>query len=260
MCILTFIKPAITPDYEALAAGAKANPHGHGWAVHAGDRLIVGHGMDPMTTLTEFAHARTSFPDGPALFHSRLATHGTQTTANCHPFAIGGDKRSVLAHNGILPDHVHPLPGDERSDTRIAAEDFLPRQPFGPLDSWIGRTRFEQWLGPDKAVILTVDPAYQHPAYIFNERAGHWREGSWYSNHTYDLGRFPDGGFAYEDGFEDGYCDNCGVDFYNPDGPHCLNCGYCVQCLRTFPRCSCACPDESERYADFLPESVFETA
>ncbi|MFF5037350.1 class II glutamine amidotransferase domain-containing protein [Nocardia salmonicida] len=181
MCILTFIKPSIVADYDALAAGAEANPHGHGWAVHAGDRLVIGHGLDPKITITEFAQARMLFPDGPALFHSRFATHGKQTTANCHPFAIGGDKRSVLAHNGILPEHVHPLPGDDRSDTRIAAEDFLPRLPFGSLDSWTGRTRFERWLDTDKAVILTVDPAFKHPAYIFNEQRGHWRDGCWYS-------------------------------------------------------------------------------
>ncbi|MEU3010044.1 class II glutamine amidotransferase [Nocardia asteroides] len=262
MCILTFIRPAITPDYDALANGAIANPHGHGWAIHAGSRLIVGHGLDPRETITEFALARTEFPDGPALFHSRFATHGNHTTGNCHPFAIGGDKRSVLAHNGVLPDHVHPLHGDDRSDTRIAAEDFLPRAPFGSLDSWIGRSRFERWLGHDKAVILTVDPAYKHPAYIFNEQAGHWRDGSWYSNHTYELGRFPHGAYTtFTDGlgFEDGYCDNCGTDFDNPDGPHCLYCGYCTECLRTFPRCSCSGPDVTERYAD-LGHPELETA
>ncbi|MGW5922119.1 class II glutamine amidotransferase [Nocardia fluminea] len=261
MCILTFVKPGIVADYDALAAGAEANPHGHGWAVHAGERLIVGHGLDPKITITEFAQARMLFPDGPALFHSRFATHGKQTTANCHPFAIGGDKRSVLAHNGILPEHVHPLKGDDRSDTRIAVEDFLPRLPFGSLDSWTGRTRFERWLGTDKAVILTIDPTFKHPAYIFNEQRGHWRDGSWYSNHTYDLGRFPQG-VVYDYSFDEGYCDNCLIDLNDidgADGPHCPNCGYCAQCQRTYPRCTCACPDETERYADFL-EIELETA
>ncbi|TDP27738.1 class II glutamine amidotransferase [Nocardia ignorata] len=256
MCILTVIKPGIVADYEALAAGAVANPHGHGWAVHAGDRLIVGHGLDPQTTITEFAQARTEFPDGPALFHSRFATHGDHTTANCHPFAIGGDKRSVLAHNGILPEHVHPLKGDDRSDTRIAAEDFLPQNPFGSLDSWAGRERFERWLGTDKAAILTVDPAYKHPAYIFNEHRGHWREGSWYSNHNYELGRYPAGTF-YDYEFGDGFCDNCGAEYDNPDGPHCPYCGFCEACLQPYPRCRCTCPDEADRYADLM---ALETA
>ncbi|MFF2397409.1 class II glutamine amidotransferase [Nocardia sp. NPDC058114] len=258
MCILTFIKPGIVADFDALDAGAIANPHGHGWAIHAGNRLIVGHGLDPKTTITEFAQARSLFPDGPALFHSRYATHGKHTTANCHPFAIGGDKRSVLAHNGILPEHVHPLKGDDRSDTRIAAEDFLPRLPFGSLDSWAGRTRFERWLDTDKAVILTVDPAYKHPTYIFNEQRGHWRAGSWYSNHTYDLGRFPQG-VVYDYSFDEGYCENCLVDLDGTDGPHCINCGFCVQCQRPYPRCTCACPDEAERYADLL-DIELETA
>ncbi|MFE7803032.1 hypothetical protein [Nocardia sp. NPDC057440] len=66
---------------------------------------------------------------------------------NCHPFVVGGDPRTVLAHNGIL---AHPSSGDPRSDRRIAAEDLLPRRPFGSLDSWAGHERLERWLGTDR--------------------------------------------------------------------------------------------------------------
>ncbi|MGW5105951.1 hypothetical protein [Nocardia sp. NPDC004123] len=44
------------------------------------------------------------------MFHSRFATHGFITNQNCHPFAIGGDERTVMAHNGVLPDIVQPRP------------------------------------------------------------------------------------------------------------------------------------------------------
>lgn len=185
MCILTFLKPGFSPDLDALRGGAIANPHGHGYAIITGDTITVGRGMDPEAVITEFASVRTQYPEGPALFHSRLATHGVRSVENCHPFVVGGDVRTVLAHNGILPDVVHPSPGDPRSDTRIAAEDLLPRRPFGSLDSWAGRERLERWLDTDKMVLLTVDPTYKHAAYIFNERRGHWDQGSWYSNNSY---------------------------------------------------------------------------
>ncbi|CCF63614.1 hypothetical protein [Nocardia cyriacigeorgica] len=244
MCILTFVKPGIAPNLDNLRAGALANPHGHGYAIHTGTDILVGRGMNADTLIDEFAAARSRHPDGPALFHSRLATHGPRNRDNCHPFAVGGDERTVMAHNGILPANVHPKPGDLRSDTRIAAENFLPARPFGSLDSWSGRERLEQWLGTDKMVLLTVDPAYRHPAYIFNEHRGHWNEGSWYSNDSYLLAATY--GYLWE------FCDYCGEPDDNDLGPHCSYCGYCAECARPFPACVCPDLDGTDRYADLL--------
>ncbi|MEV0027826.1 class II glutamine amidotransferase [Nocardia sp. NPDC050793] len=243
MCILTFVKPGITPDVDALRNGARANPHGHGYALITGETITVGHGMDATAVIAEFAAVRDQYPHGAALFHSRLATHGPRNLDNCHPFHLGRDQRTVLAHNGILPTTMHPRPGDPRSDTRIAAEDYLPTQPFGSLDSWAGRDRLERWLRGDKMVILTVDPAYKHRAYIFNEHHGCWDDGSWYSNYGYRP-------YLWADAAEE-YCDNCG----EPDdrlGPHCPGCGFCTECSRAFPKCFCPSLDGEERYADLL--------
>ncbi|WP_435591872.1 class II glutamine amidotransferase [Nocardia sp. bgisy118] len=243
MCILTFVKPGITPDLEALRNGALANPHGHGYAVITGDAIAVGHGMDAAAVIAEFAAVRAEYSEGPALFHSRLATHGLHDLDNCHPFRVGGDERTVLAHNGILPTNVHPRADDPRSDTRIAAEDYLPTAPFGSLDSWVGRDRLERWLGTDKMVILTVDPTYKHHAYIFNEHRGRWDDGSWYSNTGYLPHRW---------GADEEYCENCGVPDYDRLGPHCPWCGFCTECTRVFPKCVCPAFDGEERYADLL--------
>ena len=223
MCILTFLKPGIAPDLDALHGGALANPHGHGYAIHTGAEILTGHGMDPDHVITEFAELRAKHPGGPALFHSRLATHGLRETANCHPFLVGGDPRTVLAHNGVLPDTVHPTAADPRSDTRIAAEDFLPTRPFGSLDTWQGRERFERWMAASKIVLLTTDPAYKHPAYIFNEQQGHWVGGIWYSNDSY---LFTDWATADNDYL--GFCLDCGTLDEDPLGPHCGYCGFCA--------------------------------
>jgi predicted glutamine amidotransferase len=156
MCLLTFIPGGVQPELDALSCGADVNPDGHGWAIVAGQRLLVGHGMNPAETIASFAEARGRHPDGPALFHSRYATAGRVNVDNCHPFAVGGDPRTVLAHNGVLPASVQPSRGERRSDTRIAAEDFLPR--FGSLRSRAARLRFEKWMTlRNKIVILTVD-------------------------------------------------------------------------------------------------------
>ncbi|MEU1204643.1 hypothetical protein [Nocardia sp. NPDC005825] len=249
MCILTFFKPGITPNLDALRGGAAANPHGHGFAVVGDNRVLVGRGLDAATVIEEFSCVRAQFPDRPALFHSRFATHGVIGEQNCHPFAVGGDERTVMAHNGILPNIVHPGPGDPRSDTRVAAEDFLPIEPFGPLDSWIGRAGLEHWLAGDRMIVLTVDPRYRHTAYVFNEHRGHWSsDGIWYSNHSYlwhdlDTADKP-GGYLYD------YCDYCGqFDLYRV-GPHCTACGFCDECWREFPHCECEFLSGTDRYAD----------
>lgn len=249
MCILTYLAPGIAPDLHALHGGARANPHGHGYAVIAGDRILTGRGLNPETVISEFAAVRAEHPEGAALFHSRLATHGPINPDNCHPFAVGGDERTVLAHNGILPATMHPKRGDYRSDTRIAAEDFLPTQPFGPLDSPAGRGLLERWLGTDKMVILTVDPAFAQRAYVFNEHAGSRTEdGIWYSNLSY---RTPPGIYGGDYSVEDEvFCLDCGE--YDPERPgsHCTYCGFCAECLRTFPRCECRDLHGRDRYAD----------
>src|SRR5919197_328019 len=127
---------------------------------------------------------RHAHPHGPALFHSRFGTHGKRTIDNCHPFPIGGDNRTVMAHNGILPAVVQPAKGDPRCDTRIAAEDFLPL--LGPLRARRTRLRLQQWMTPrNKIVILTVDQRFKDRAYILNEEAGIWDGGIWYSNDGY---------------------------------------------------------------------------
>ncbi|MBF6250185.1 hypothetical protein [Nocardia farcinica] len=250
MCILTFLTPGSAPDLDALNNGALTNPHGHGYAVLTGTTTItVGHGLDGAAVIAEFAAVRERFPEGPALFHSRLATHGRHDLGNCHPFPVGGDVRTVLAHNGILPSHVHPQPGDQRSDTRIAAEDFLPREPFGPWDSWAGRARLERWLGTDKMVILTVDPAYRRRAYIFNEHLGIWDNGTWFSNTSY----LP---FDEREVWA-GDCLNCGqpttvcdaADEFDETGQHCTCCGFCARCHHRFPYCDCDHLDHMHRDA-----------
>ncbi|MEU3010042.1 class II glutamine amidotransferase [Nocardia asteroides] len=241
MCLLSFIPASVAPDPQALLRGAEANPHGHGFAVITGDRIVTGHGMNAQEMIDAFARVRAAHPDGPALFHSRYATHGIRTVANCHPFRLGGDQRTVLAHNGILPKRVHPGAYDWRSDTRIAAEDYLPGMPFGSLDTFRGSRGLETWLGSSKLLILTVDLAYEQQVYLFGESKGQWDNGIWYSNssflpvsHRYSL-------------HERYVCDGCDdVDLYRV-GRYCRQCGWCFACEIRFPHCECRPPRAHRR-------------
>lgn len=105
MCLLSYFPPGVQPNQFHLECGASCNPHGYGYAIviPGEDEILIGKGMNSATVIDEFMRMREEYPDGPALFHSRYTTHGEQTVDNCHPFIVNGDKRTVLAHNGILP-------------------------------------------------------------------------------------------------------------------------------------------------------------
>ncbi|MEU6559417.1 class II glutamine amidotransferase [Nocardia nova] len=233
MCLLTYYPADTTPDPDALRTGAIANPHGHGFALVTRGRIVTGHSMNADKVIDAFTRLRARHRAGPALFHSRYATRGVIGLSNCHPFRLGGDQRTVLAHNGTLPKRVHPRAYDRRSDTRIAAEEYLAGQPFGPIDTVAGARGLSEWLGTSKLVILTVDPAYAHTAYLFGEQAGRWVEGIWYSNRTY----LPRTRRASAQRWN--LCGHCLR--YEPDrvSRYCRDCGWCYECGAEFPHCRC---------------------
>ncbi|WP_410814845.1 hypothetical protein [Micromonospora sp. 067-2] len=254
MCLLTFLPATVMPDLTALLHGADANANGHGFAVVAGTAILVRRGMDGPAMIDAFAAARREHPHGPALFHSRLTTHGATSLDNCHPFPVGGDRRTVLAHNGVLPRHVQPGRGDTRSDTRIAVEDFLPR--FGSLHLRRNRLRCERWMTVDnKMVVLSVDRRFKQRAYLLNEESGIWDGGIWYSNDSYLP--FEPAWLGGDDGWSRSCraidaCDRCVAcgAVADLDEPACRYCGCCLDCGDLPQDCFCYTPAAlDERFA-----------
>lgn len=185
MCLLTFMHEGVTADIEQLTCGAENNPDGFGFAVHAGNRIIRGNGLNFDHVLDSFLKARSQH-SGPALFHSRITTHGATSRDNCHPFQVGRDTLSVVAHNGMLP--INESAG--KSDTRIFAETLFP--------SWGGvrtltskkmRKKLSKFASGSKLVFLTADPDLDD-FYIINEKDGHWDKGVWWSNSSYKWSRY----------------------------------------------------------------------
>lgn len=185
MCLLTFIPAGIMPDYDNLREGACSNPDGSGYAIIINDRILIGRGLDSEVVIDRFKTIRTKHPEGPALFHSRITTHGLTDKSNCHPFPLRKDPMSVMGHNGILPCQARLPKHDQRSDTRFAAEEIIGSRHFSHLHEK-GRKRIEQWMGDNnKIVILTLNPRIPEKYIILNEKAGNWDNGIWYSNRSY---------------------------------------------------------------------------
>lgn len=209
MCLLSYFPPGVQPDADALRCGARCNNDGHGFGIviPGQDEILVFKSMNPTEAVDAFVKARAEHPDGPALFHSRLTTHGETSTDNCHPFVVNGNPRTVVAHNGILPHDAHPKKigttlvnktakdgtryqvatavYDDRSDTRILADDLLMKR-WSTLDSRHTRKRLTAWLGRgNKILVLTTDPKYKKQSYLFNAELGEWVGGVWYSNSSF---------------------------------------------------------------------------
>ena len=180
MCLLSVYLPGAHPDRVALERAARRNPDGFGWAIIVGDEIVTHRTLDPADGVASFCEYRAAFPDGHALWHARLTTHGTTSVDNCHPFTVGNDARVVAAHNGVLPLD----PTDGRSDTRVFAEDMAS---VHYLDDATVMEFLAGWVGRSKLAFLSVHPASRSALYIVNEHLGEWDRaaGVWYSNDSH---------------------------------------------------------------------------
>ena len=185
MCLLVVCKPNATPKREELTQGACSNPHGYGFAIVVGDKIITERSMSAKKSIKRFLELREQYPEGYAMWHARYATHGVKNEANCHPFQVGGDPLSYVAHNGVLDTFIES--GDKRSDTRVFAEDTLPK--IGGVSALNDENIYrmvESWATGSKIAVLSVNPAAQYQLYLINEKSGHWDDnGVWWSNNGY---------------------------------------------------------------------------
>lgn len=270
MCLLVVCSPNSIPQKADLTRGACANPHGYGFAMVVDGKIHRYRTMSAKKAVNKFLEMRTLHPEGYAIWHARYATHGVKNEANCHPFQVGDDTDTVLAHNGVLDTHIEPA--DRRSDTRIFAEDTLPSLGgVTALDNENIYIMVSKWAKGSKIAVLTVNPEAKHQLYLINEDAGDWDDaGIWWSNTSYkpyEPYKYSSGysgvwqkatdykpdttiGYAYDDTWdayvdEQGYllaeCPNC-VTLSNYEDVTCEHCHLCYDCSSTAQDCLCYVP------------------
>jgi hypothetical protein len=258
MCLLVVSSPNSTPRKKDLENASCNNPHGFGYAVIAGNKIITGRGMSSKKMIKEFLAVRKQYPNSYAMYHARFATHGVKNDDNCHPFKVGGSELTYLAHNGILSVDIPA--NDMRSDTRIFAEDILPAMGgVTALDNTNLYRMIEGWSSGSKIAVFTLDPNAEYDCYIINEDLGHWdNAGNWWSNDGYKENvwakYFQEPAYAYsgmsED--EDCVCMMCGETAnldYNPY--YCFDCGACFDCgMVVNDSCLCWSPERDEIASD----------
>ena len=264
MCLLVVCNPNSTPSKDELTTGACKNPHGFGFAIDTGSGIISERSMSAKKSIARFLELREQYPNGYAMWHARYATHGVKNELNCHPFKIAGEYDTYLAHNGVL-DILIPK-DDKRSDTRILAEELLPRLGgVSALDDDYVYDLLGAWSRGSKIAVMTNDPSAQYKIYIINESAGSWDDkGIWWSNSSYKSTPITPA-YTYEpsvydivvaqdsNGFEDNTfeCPNCNalIDLWESE-LYCLMCECCFDCSAQFLDCLCYNPNAKSMIRD----------
>lgn len=261
MCLLVVSSPNSTPRKKDLDNASCNNPHGFGYAVIAGNKIITGKGMSAKKVIKEFLEVRKKYPNSYAMYHARFATHGVKNDENCHPFKVGGSDLTYLAHNGILDVHIEPT--DKRSDTRIFAEDILPSMGgITALDNPNLYGMIEKWSVGSKIAIFTLDPNAEYDCYIVNEDSGSWdNDGNWWSNDSYKstyYGKYWNWGTTDDPtscgaGLEDdeySMCYTCG-EMGDGNPYYCFECGGCYECAMVVnDGCLCWTPERDRWVSD----------
>jgi hypothetical protein len=135
---------------------------------------------------SKYSKLRKKFKDKNLVLHFRISTHGKIDIENCHPFLVNSELGFV--HNGI----INAAPNsNEYSDTNMFNRHILQRLPKGFLNEPGIISLIEQYIGyGSKLLFLNSKGEYK----IINEKAGHWKDGNWYSNETYNACNYYDYG------------------------------------------------------------------
>jgi glutamine amidotransferase len=215
--------------------------------------------MSAKKSIKRFMELRAQYPDGYAMWHARYATHGVKNEQNCHPFQVGDDEGTYLAHNGVL-DVAIPH-GDRRSDTRVFAEDTLPKLGgVAALDDDTIWLMISKWASGSKIAVLTTSPTAKYPMYLVNENLGTWdNEGIWWSNQSHKRTVYTKPALVtttYDevpepyDSLDDPLIELCPYCYeitdLNENPYYCTTCTLCYDCADTIHSCMCYTPSTSK--------------
>lgn len=168
MCCILYIPAGVeTPTINTLEAVYMFNRHGIGFADSDGNNFKTL----SFRSFTKAIQKRRK--EAACIIHFRLATHGSISPKNCHPF-YDKDNDVWFAHNGVLPIESH----DDMTDSEIFfREGFLNaldsiRLGFHDPDLW---RYVEQVRGSSRFIFMHGNEVV---------RLGQWhnRNGVFYSN------------------------------------------------------------------------------
>lgn len=159
------------------------NPDGAGIAYTKDNKIFIVKGIFDAKQFVEEYHKAVAEADGAMLVHCRIGTSGFKDYTNCHPHIVSDE--CVMIHNGILSIDV---PKDSKvSDTVLYVEQYLKPLPKDfMLNDGIMSLITDHIGAGNKFVFLNNHGDFS----IANEKAGHWKNGVWFSNYSYEAYSF----------------------------------------------------------------------
>jgi len=179
VCIIIAKQPRQTIKKSHIYEGFDSNPNGAGFMYLKDGHVTIDKGYsDPKKFYRAFKDVEREYPNSPIVLHMRIATSGKTDVENCHPFYT---RHGVgFCHNGIISQYSYA--NSQHSDTWHYVESVLNKLPdkFWTDKGILGLIETTAVLSHSKFVLLTPDGPI-----IFNEMAGEYHQGIWYSNNTY---------------------------------------------------------------------------
>ena len=159
------------------------NPDGAGIAYTKDNKIFIVKGIFDAKQFVEEYHKAVAEADGAMLVHCRIGTSGFKDYTNCHPHIVSDE--CVMIHNGILSIDVPK--GSKVSDTVLYVEQYLKPLPKDfMLNDGIMSLITDHIGAGNKFVFLNNRGDFS----IANEKAGHWKNGVWFSNYSYEAYSF----------------------------------------------------------------------
>ena len=183
-------QPKGTPTLtiKTLEKGWSANPDGGGYAfIDHNNELVMRHFMDEDDFILNYLQDHEDHgANTPFIIHVRIATHGSVTLENCHPFDVPmqGDGDMAMIHNGIISKMDPYIKGTDDTDTEGLIQYVLCDLVDGWLDSELMVELMEDAIDSSKLVFLSTSPDLDSQMYILNESLGVWDDEVWFSNYS----------------------------------------------------------------------------
>lgn len=192
MCLAIFKSAAGTLTDAQLKNGWENNDDGGGFAYVENGKVVVSKGhMKWEAFLAAYKKAQETHGGSPFLVHFRIRSMGGLSEDNTHPFPIDS---GALIHNGTL-DGTTAKYGEGPSDTSLFAYRFGNYLTFDRVQKY--RKDWEDILGRGNKMVMLYDDG-RHA--ILNADAGHWLDGTWFSNYSHQRAAYGVlGGAMYDD-------------------------------------------------------------
>jgi len=184
MCIICAINKGEKFTQTEFENCWDGNPHGGGYTyINPEAKLITFKSMDFDVFRNQFDKDFTAQGKySPFLVHFRIASAGTISIANNHPFKV--HRGLVMAHNGTISGVRDTR--DSRSDTKVFVEEYLRHMPQNFLLNRGANRLIKAIIGSsNKLVFLNSEGLFT----IFNDSLGEVDDGRWFSNSSYKYKR-----------------------------------------------------------------------